>query len=120
MGRSLQQSRSDNNYDVPVGATNRGPDGKLFNADTASDSFYGRISAALDPRNTLTFDATNLTSQKGLIYFGFPLQKDRLDHDAYNIGLNLRLELAKGSILNTTIGYNRYYFNTYGPNGALF
>ena len=100
----FEQFRSDNNYDVPVGAANRGPDGKLFNADTASNSFYGRISAALDPHNTLTFDATKLTSQKGLIYFGFPLQKDRLDHDAYNIGLNLRSELAKGSILNTTIG----------------
>ena len=115
MGRSLQQSRSDNSYDVLVGAANRGPDGKLL----ASNSFYGRISAALDPCNTLTFDATKLTSQKGLIYFGFPLQKDRLDHDAYSIGLNLRSELSKGSILNTTIGYNRYYFNTYGPTGAL-
>ena len=45
----FEQSRSDNNYDVPVGAANRGPDGELFNADTASNSFYGRISAALDP-----------------------------------------------------------------------
>ena len=116
----FEQSRSDNNYDVPVGAANRGPDGKLFNADTASNSFYGCISAALYPHNTLTFDATKLTSQKGLIYFGFPLQKDRLAHDAYNIGLNLRSELAKGSILNTTIGYNRDYFNTYGPTVAAF
>ncbi len=114
----FEQSRADNNYDVPVGAANRGPDGKLFNADTASNSYYARISAALDPRNTLSFDVTKLTSQKGLIYFGFPLQKDRLDHDGYNLGLNLRSELAKGSILNTTIGYNRDYFNTYGPTGA--
>ncbi len=116
----FEQSRADNNYDVPVGAANRGPDGKLFNADTANNSYYGRISAALDPRNTLTLDATKLTSQKGLIYFGFPLQKDRLDHDAYNIGLNWRSELAKDSILNATIGYNRDYFNTYGPTGASF
>jgi vitamin B12 transporter len=116
----FEQSRADNNYDVPVGAANRGPDGKLFNADTASNSYYARISAALDPRNTLSFDATKITSQKGLIYFGFPLQKDRLDHDAYNIGLNLRSEFSKDSILNTTIGYNRDYFNTYGPTGATF
>ncbi len=116
----FEQSRADNNYDVPVGAANRGPDGKLFNADTASNSYYARMSAAIDPRNTLSFDATKITSQKGLLYFGFPLQKDRLDHDAYNIGLNLRSELAKDSILNTTIGYNRDYFNTYGPTGAAF
>ncbi len=116
----FEQSRADNNYDVPVGAANRGPDGKLFNADTATNSYYARISAALDPRNTLSFDATKITSQKGLIYFGFPLQKDRLDHDGYNIGLNLRSEFAKDSVLNTTIGYNRNYFNTYGPTGANF
>jgi vitamin B12 transporter len=71
-------------------------------------------------RNTLTFDTTKTTSQKGLIYFGFPLQNDRLDHDAYNIGLNWRSELAKDSILNVTLGYNRDYFNTYGPNGTQF
>ena len=115
-----EQSRSDSNYDVPVGAANRGPDGKLFNADTASSNYYARISAAIDSRSTLSVDATKLTSQKGLIYFGFPLQKDRLDHDAYNVGLNLRTEFAKGSVLNTTIGYNRDYFNTYGPTGAAF
>ena len=115
-----EQGRADNNYDVPVGAANRGPNGKLFNADIATNAYYARISAALDPRNTLTFDATKITSQKGLIYFGSPLQRDRLDHDAYNIGLNLRSELAKDSILNTTIGYNRDYFNTYGPTGSSF
>ena len=115
-----EQSRSDSNYDVPVGAANRGPDGKLFNADSASSNYYARISAALDPRNTLSVDATKLTSQKGLIYFGFPLQRDRLDHDAYNVGLNLRTEFAKGSVLNTTIGYNRAYFNTYGPTASVF
>ncbi len=116
----FEQGRADNNYDVPVGAANRGPNGKLFNGDTATNAYYARISAALDPLNTLTFDATKITSQKGLIYFGFPLQSDRLDHDAYNIGLNLRSELAKDSILNTTIGYNRDYFNTYGPTGSSF
>ncbi len=105
---------------MPVGAANRGPDGKLFNGDTATSNYYTRLSAALDARNTLSFDATKFTSQKGLLYFGFPLQRDRLDHDAYNLGLNLRSELAKGSILNTTIGYNRDYFNTYGPTGATF
>ncbi|MCY7408022.1 MAG: TonB-dependent receptor [Alkalinema sp. CAN_BIN05] len=115
-----EQGRADNNYDVPVGAANRGRDGKLFNADTANNAYYARISAALDPRNTLTFDTTKTTSQKGLIYFGFPLQNDRLDHDAYNIGLNWRSELAKDSILNITLGYNRDYFNTYGPNGTSF
>ena len=116
----FEQGRADNNYDVPVGAANRGPDGKLFNADTSNNTYYARIGAALDPRNTLTFDVTKTTSQKGLIYFGFPLQKDRLDHDAYNVGLNLRSELAKDSILNATIGYNRDYFNTYGPTGSTF
>lgn len=34
----FEQGRADNNYDVPVGAANRGPNGKLFNGDTATNA----------------------------------------------------------------------------------
>ncbi len=104
----FEQGRADNNYDVPVGAANRGPNGKLFNADIATNAYYARISAALDPLNTLTFDATKITSQKGLIYFGFPLQRDRLDHD-WQISRGVKLRWGtdvRNESLNSTANSN--------------
>jgi vitamin B12 transporter len=115
-----EKYRADNDYDVPVGAANRGADGRLFNADISTTSYYGRFALRLDPRNLLTLDGTQITSNKGLLYFGFPLQRDRLDHNALNAGLNLRSELAKGSILNTTLSFNKDYFDTYGPTANVF
>ncbi len=115
-----ERSKSDSDYRVPVGAANRGADGRLFNADATNDSYYGRFAWTLDPRNVLTLDGTKTTSRKGLIYFGFPFQRDRLDHDAINTGLNLRSELAKGSVLNTTLSFNKDYFHTYGPTANVF
>jgi vitamin B12 transporter len=115
-----EQSQSKNDYPVPVGAANRDVNGNLFNADIATSNYYGRFAWTIDPRNVLTLDATKITSRKGLIYFGFPFQRDRLDHDALNAGLNLRSELAKGSVLNTTVSFNKDYFHTYGPTGNVF
>ncbi len=115
-----EQFKAKNDYRVPVGAANRGSDGKLTNADINTSNYYGRFSFALDPRNTLTLDGTKITSRKGLIYFGFPFQRDRLDHDAFNTGLNLRSQLAKGSVLNATVGFNKDYFHTYGPTANVF
>jgi vitamin B12 transporter len=115
-----EQFKAKNDYQVPVGAANRGSDGKLTNADIDTNNYYGRFSYTIDPRNTLTLDGTKITSRKGLIYFGFPFQRDRLDHDAFNTGLNWRSELAKGSILNATVGFNKDYFHTYGPTGNVF
>ena len=117
----IEKYRIDNNYSVPIGAANRDPaTGKLFNADTDTTSYSGGISVALDPRNQLDFDATKITSRRGLVYFGFPLQKDRLDHDALNAGLNWRSELTpdQSSILNATLSYNQDYFSTFGPSGT--
>lgn len=109
----------DNNYAVPVGAANRDPvTGNLTNADTNTTSYYGSITDNINDRNRLTVDATKITSRRGLVYFGFPLQRDRLDHDALNIGLSWRSQLSpdNSSVLNTTIAYNQDYFNTYGPS----
>jgi outer membrane cobalamin receptor len=111
----------DNNYSVPVGAANRdATTGKLTNADTDTTSYTGNISAAIDDRHQLDLDFTKITSRRGLIYFGFPSQLDRLNHDALNIGLNWRAQLAtdNSSTLNTTISYNQDYFNTYGISGT--
>jgi outer membrane cobalamin receptor len=111
----------ENNYSIPVGAANRDPvTGKLSNADTDTTSYSGNISAALNDRNQLDFDVTKITSRRGLVYFGFPLQRDRLNHDAVNLGLNWRSQLSddQSSILNTTIGYNQDYFDTFGPSGT--
>jgi vitamin B12 transporter len=117
----VEKYRIDNNYSVPVGAANRDPvTGKLTNADTDTTSYSGNISAELNDRNRLDFDATKITSRRGLVYFGFPFQQDRLNHDALNLGLNWRSQLSsdQSSILNTTISYNQDYFNSYGPSGT--
>jgi vitamin B12 transporter len=117
----VEKFQIDNNYSVPIGAANRDPvTGKLTNADSDVTSYSGKISAALDARNQLDLDAIKITSRRGLVYFGFPLQRDRLDHDALNVGLNWRSQLTddRSSILNTTISFNQDYFNTYGPSGA--
>jgi len=114
---------ADNNYPVPVGAANRNPaDGKLFNGDSRIDNFYGSIETRLDTRNSLSVDAYKTASRRGLLYFGFPLQRDRLDHDLLNIGATVTTKLGDGnnSTLKTTIGYNQDFFNTYGPSGAFF
>ncbi|WP_026734936.1 TonB-dependent receptor plug domain-containing protein [Fischerella sp. PCC 9605] len=114
---SFERSFIDNRYKVPEGAANRNADGYLTNADTARSSYFGNLIFDLDARNTLSLDATKLSSRRGLVYFGFPLQKDRLDHDGLNIGLSWKTLLGNGedSVLTTTLGYNQDYFSTYGP-----
>jgi vitamin B12 transporter len=117
----IEKYRIDNNYSVPVGAANRDPvTGKLTNADTDTTSYSGNISTELNDRNRLDFDVTKITSRRGLVYFGFPFQQDRLNHDALNLGLNWRSQLSsdQSSILDTTISYNQDYFNTFGPSGT--
>ncbi|MFN9360958.1 MAG: TonB-dependent receptor, partial [Pseudanabaena sp.] len=114
---------TDNNYPVPVGAANRNSaDGRLFNGDTRIDNFYGSVEFPLDPRNSFNLDAYKTASRRGLLYFGFPLQRDRLDHDLLNIGATLTTKLGDGndSILKTTIAFNQDFFNTYGPAGGFF
>ncbi|WP_414577448.1 TonB-dependent receptor plug domain-containing protein [Anabaena sp. CCY 9402-a] len=112
---SFERFFIDNRYKVPQGAANRDASGNLFNADTATSTYFGNLAVDLNPKNTLSFDVKKLSSRRGLIYFGFPLQRDRLDHDGLNIGLSWRSQLAKDSNLTTTLGYNQDYFNTYGP-----
>ncbi|MEA5568394.1 TonB-dependent receptor [Anabaena sp. UHCC 0399] len=112
---SFERFFIDNRYKVPQGAANRDASGNLFNADTATSTYFGNFAVDLNPKNTLSFDVKKLSSRRGLIYFGFPLQRDRLDHDGLNIGLSWRSQLAKDSNLTTTLGYNQDYFNTYGP-----
>jgi len=112
----------DNNYPVPIGAANRNPaDGKLFNGDSRIDNFYGSVEAPIDARNSFSIDAYKTASRRGLLYFGFPLQRDRLDHDLFNIGATLTSKLGNGddSILKTTIAFNQDFFNTYGSTGAI-
>jgi vitamin B12 transporter len=114
---------TDNNYPVPLRAANRNPaDGRLFNGDTRIDNFYGSVEAPLDSRNSFSLDAYKTASRRGLLYFGFPLQRDRLDHDLLNIGATLTTKLGDGndSTLKTTIAFNQDFFNTYGPSGAFF
>ncbi|NMF60766.1 TonB-dependent receptor [Pseudanabaena yagii GIHE-NHR1] len=114
---------TDNNYPVPVGAANRNPaDGRLFNGDTRLDNFYGSVDFPFDSRNSLSIDAYKTASRRGLLYFGFPLQRDRLDHDLFNIGATLTSKLGHGddSILKTTIAFNQDFFNTYNPSGGAF
>jgi vitamin B12 transporter len=116
----IDQYRIDNNYSVPVGAANRDPvTGNLTNADSDITSYFGAVSAELNPSNRIDFDLTKITSRRGLVYFGFPLQRDRLDHDAINAGVNWRSDLTgdRSSVLNSTIAYNQDYFSTYGPSG---
>ncbi len=115
---------TDNNYPVPVGAANRNPaDGRLFNGDTRIDNFFGSVDFPFDSRNSLSIDAYKTASRRGLLYFGFPLQRDRLDHDLFNIGATLTSKLGNSddSILTTTIAFNQDFFNTYNSvrNGAL-
>ncbi|MBD2148963.1 TonB-dependent receptor [Pseudanabaena sp. FACHB-1277] len=112
---------TDNNYPVPIGAANRNPtDGRLFNGDSRIDNFYGSVEAPINARNSFSIDAYKSASRRGLLYFGFPLQRDRLDHDLLNIGATLTSKLGEGddSILKTTIAFNQDFFNTYGPTGA--
>ncbi len=111
---------AENDYKVPVGAVNRDANGRFFNGDTATSNYFGNITLDVNPKNTINFDTNVISSRRGLTYFGFPLQRDRLDHDLFNAGLSWRSQLGNGkdSILNATIGYNQDYFNTYGPSGT--
>lgn len=119
---SFERFFSDNRYRVPVGAANRDNQGFLSNADTATSTYFGSIALDLDQKNSLNLDITKLSSRRGLIYFGFPLQRDRLDHDGLNVGLSWKTQLGNGdnSNLTTSIGYNQDYFSTYGPTGAFY
>ncbi len=119
---SFERFFTDNRYRVPVGAANRDEQGFLSNADTATSTYFGSIGVDLDKKNSLNLDVTKLSSRRGLIYFGFPLQRDRLDHDGLNIGLSWKTRLGNGesSNLTTSVGYNQDYFSTYGPTGASF
>ena len=119
---SFERSFIDNRYRVPLGAANRDERGYLFNADTARSTYFGSFAFDVDPRNTLSLDVTTLSSRRGLIYFGFPLQRDRLDHDNLNIGFSWKTRLGNGntSVLTTTLGYNQDYFNTYGPSSQFY
>jgi vitamin B12 transporter len=118
----FEQYDAENNYRVPRGAANRGPDGRLFNGDTATSNYFGSLNLDLNSRNTLSLDAYKISSRRGLLYFGFPLQRDRLDHDVFNIGLSWKTMLGEGedSVLRTTVAYNQDYFNTYGPTQNIF
>lgn len=114
---------TNNDYAVPVGAANRDPEtGRLFNGDSTLNNFYGSVEFPLDTRNYISVDAYKTASRRGLLYFGFPLQFDRLDHDLFNIGATLTTKLGNGddSTLKTTISYNQDYFSTYGPNALIF
>jgi len=117
-----EQSRSDNRYRVPVGAANRDSEGLLFNGDTAVSNYFGGVEVDLDRRNTLSLDGYKVASRRGLLYFGFPLQRDRLDHEKFNIGLGWKALLGEGedSTLRTTVAYNQDYFNTYGPTQNIY
>ncbi len=117
-----EQNQADNRYRVPVGAANRDSEGRLFNGDTAVNNYFGSLALDLNPRNTISLDAYKITSRKGLIYFGFPLQTDRLDHDGLNVGLSWKSLLGGGdnSVLRTTLAYNQDYFNTYGPTQNIY
>jgi vitamin B12 transporter len=120
---AYQSTGTDNVYRVPVGAANRDPvSGLLANADTFFSSYYGNFSIELDERNTLAFDLTKSLSRRGLVYFGFPLQLDRLNHDGLNLGLTWTSRLGNGddSKLNVALGYTQDYFSTYGPTRGVF
>jgi len=118
----FEQYDAQNNYRVPRGAANRGSDGRLFNGDTATSNYFGSFSLDLNSRNTLSLDAYKISSRRGLLYFGFPLQRDRLDHDVFNVGLSWKTLLGNGkdSVLRATVAYNQDYFNTYGPTQNIF
>jgi outer membrane cobalamin receptor len=122
---SFQDSTSENNYPVPFGSTNRDANGRFFNSGTSLTSYSANVSLELDQRNTLSFDTTKIVSRKGLLYSFNPflstLNRDRLDHDGWNVGLSWKSLLTENgdSTLTTTLGYNQDYFNTYGPIGNL-
>jgi vitamin B12 transporter len=113
---------AENNYRVPVGAVNRDANGRFFNGDTSTSNYFGNITLDVNSKNTISFDTNIISSRRGLTYFGFPLQRDRLDHDVFNTGLSWKSQLgnSKDSILNATIGYAQDYFSTYGPSGTSF
>lgn len=117
---SFERYFTDNRYRVPVGAANRDAQGFLSNADTGTSTYFGSIGIDLNQKNSLNLDVTKLSSRRGLVYFGFPLQKDRLDHDNFNVGLSWKTRLGNGknSNLTTSLGYNQDYFSTYGPTVA--
>ena len=117
-----EEYSADNRYRVPEGAANRDPEGRLFNGDTATSNYFGSLGYDLNSRNTISLDAYKISSRRGLLYFGFPLQRDRLDHDVFNVGLSWRSLLGQGedSILKTTLSYNQDYFSTYGPTQNIF
>jgi len=119
---SYEDFSADNDYPVPLGAANRDDQGRLFNGDTAVSNYVGSLSYELNDRNTLSLNAYKTSSRRGLLYFGFPLQRDRLDHDVLNMGLSSRTLLGKGedSVLRTSLSYNQDYFNTYGPTQNVF
>jgi len=119
---SYEQNEAENRYRVPVGAANRDSEGRLFNGDTATSNYSGSLTLDLNPRNTISLDAYKISSRRGLLYFGFPLQRDRLDHDAFNVGLSWKTLLGSGedSVLRTTLSYNQDYFNTYGPTQNIY
>ncbi|OUL22392.1 TonB-dependent receptor [Nostoc sp. 106C] len=119
---SFERYFTDNRYRVPVGAANRDAQGFFSNADTATSTYFGTVGVDLDKKNSLSLDITKLSSRRGLTYFGFPLQKDRLDHDGLNAGLSWKTRLGNGenSILTTTFGYNQDYFSTYGPSSIYY
>jgi vitamin B12 transporter len=117
-----EENLARNRYPVPVGAANRDSDGFLFNGDTATTSYNGNLSVRLNPNDTLSFDAYKVSSRRGLLYFGFPLQNDRLDHDLTNLGLiwKSKLDGTDNSILTTSVAFNQDYFSTYGPAQNTF
>jgi vitamin B12 transporter len=119
---NYEKFEAENDYRVPIGAANRGPDGRLFNGDSSVENYYGNLSFDVNERNNLSLDISKITSRRGLLYFGFPLQRDRLDHDALNIGLSWQSMLGQGedSELKTTLSFNQDYFNTYGPTQDIF
>ena len=117
-----EEYSAENRYRVPKGAANRDAEGFLFNGDTATSNYFGSLGIDVNSRNTLSLDAYKISSRRGLLYFGFPLQRDRLDHDAFNVGLSWKTLLGNSddSVLNTTISYNQDYFNTYGPTQNIY
>jgi vitamin B12 transporter len=117
-----EKYEADNRYRVPEGAANRDSEGRLFNGDTATSNYFGNLTLDLNPSNTISLDAYKISSRRGLLYFGFPLQQDRLDHDVFNIGLSWKTLLSgdEDSILTTTLAYNQDYFNTYGPTQSIY
>ncbi|HEY9634107.1 MAG TPA: TonB-dependent receptor [Coleofasciculaceae cyanobacterium] len=119
---SYEKYEAENRYRVPVGAANRDAQGRLFNGDTATDNYYASLSLDLNPRNTISLDGYKISSRRGLLYFGFPLQTDRLDHDVFNVGLSWKTLLGGGeeSVLRTTLAYNQDFFNTYGPTQNIY